>query len=65
MPDEDRVFDLQCLEKVWQGLQRLVVHEPHRAPLLHEHVGLSIAVAVVDERAAAGRADTFAGKSRH
>src|SRR5260221_3606745 len=53
MPDEDRVADAEALEQLRQDLQRFDMHVIDRA-LPAQHLGLTVAVARVDHRGAAG-----------
>src|SRR5689334_9464678 len=62
MTYQDRIFDLQFLENFREKKQSLLVHEIHADPRLGEDVGVAVAVAIVDQRAAAGRARDLRGE---
>src|SRR5258706_184376 len=53
MPDQNRVADAEPLEQLWQDLERFDVHVIDRARPA-QHLGLTVAVARVDHRGAAG-----------
>src|SRR5437667_248416 len=54
MTDQNRIFDFQSLQDLGERREGFKVHELRIASLLLKHVRLPIAVAVVNERAAAG-----------
>src|SRR5262249_60498536 len=59
---EHGVLIAEVLAELRQRDERLVVHEANLPAWLGEHFGLAIAVAVVDERPAAGRGGRFQRK---
>src|ERR1051325_2313637 len=62
MPYQDRVLDGETPAQLRQRDERLVVHEANIPARLGEHLGLAVAVAVVDEHPAAGGGGRFRRK---